>query len=92
MYHIRQTIKFSSPSAVILPEMQVNENGQVDYKQVDQSKKVLPDVETTDLRALLDAGVSLKQVNTKLFGPSGIVTDMSEEPKQNQQGVNSDEE
>lgn len=92
MYHKRQSIKFSSPSSVILPEMQVNENGQVDYQQVDQSKKVLPDVETTDLRAMLDAGVSLKQVDTKLFGPSSIVTDMSVEAEQNQEGVNNDEE
>ena len=91
MYHPRQKMRCSSPSAVVLPELSVNEEGYAYYKQVNQATKTLPEVETTDLRALLDAGVSIKQVSTKIFASDKIVTDMSPEP-QNKEGVNNDEE
>lgn len=86
MYHPRQKLFLGSPSSVVLPEMRVNENGSVELKQVDQSKVGLPDTETTELRPLLDAGVDVKRVNTKLFGSSAIVTDLSTEPDETKTG------
>ena len=82
MYHIRQKLNMGTASKVVLPELQTNELGRSCYKMVDQSAVSLPDVETTDLRACLDAGVPLKQVNTKLFSPESVVVDMSPEPQE----------
>ena len=83
MYHIRQKLNIGTASKVVLPELQTNELGRSCYKMVDQSEVSLPDVETTDLRACLDAGVPLKQVGTKLFSPDSVVVDMSPEPEDN---------
>lgn len=77
MYHPRQKLFLGSPSSVVLPELRVNEKGGVELKQIDQSKVVLPDTEVTELRPLLDAGVDVKRVNTKLFNSSAVVTDLS---------------
>lgn len=82
MYHIRQKLNMGTASSVVLPELQTNELGRSCYKMVDQSEVSLPDVETTDLRACLDAGVPLKQVSTKLFSPDSVVVDMSPEPQE----------
>ena len=89
MYHIRQKLNIGTASSVVLPELQTNELGRSCYKMVDQAKVSLPDVETTDLRACLDAGVPLKQVSTKLFLPESVVVDMSPEPQEpNNEGDN----
>lgn len=82
MYHPRQKLFLGSPSSVVLPELKVNEKGGVELKQIDQSKIVLPDSETTELRPLLDAGVDVKRVNTKLFNSSVFVTDLSVESEE----------
>lgn len=82
MYHCRQKLNMGAASAVILPELETNELGRSCYKMVDQSKMVLPDVETTDLRAMLDAGVQIKRTDTKLFGAGSVVTDMTPEPQE----------
>lgn len=85
MYHIRQKLNIGTASTVVLPELHTNELGRSFYEQVDQANVCLPDVETTDLRACLDAGVPLKQVSTKLFSPDSVVVDMSPEPQKQQQ-------
>lgn len=82
MYHPRQKLFLGSPSSVVLPELKVNEKGGVELKQVDQSKVVLPDTEATELRPLLDAGVDVKRVNTKLFNSSAVVMDLSVESEE----------
>lgn len=82
MYHPRQRLFLGSPSSIVLPEMRVNEKGGVVLKQVDQSKVSLPDPETTELRPLLDAGVDIKRVDTKIFGSSSVVTDLSVGPEE----------
>lgn len=61
----------------VLEKIEANEKGLCERKLVDYSKIVLPDVETTDLRACIDAGVNLKEMNSKLFGVREMVTDMS---------------
>lgn len=85
MYHPRQKLFLGSPSSVVLPELRANENGGVELRQIDQSKVILPDTETTDLRALLDAGVNIKRVGTKIVRSVSVVTDMSEEKKEETQ-------
>lgn len=64
--------------------MQTNpDTGMSEPVKVDQCDK-LPDCEMTDLKALLQAGVSLQQVNSKLLNPTGSVS-LPVEPKQETQ-------
>ena len=85
----RQKIPMPPAFPIITTRYEVNENNQVEEKIIDASKVVLPDVETTDLRALLDAGVDVKRVNTKILKGTQIVTDLTPtETKQTKEGVN----
>ena len=85
----RQKIPMPAAFPIITTRYEVNENGQVEEKIIDASKVVLPDVDTTNLRALLDAGVDVKRVNTKVIKGSQIVTDLTPiETKTNNEGVN----
>lgn len=85
----RQKIPMPFSFPVITTRYEVNENNQVEEKIIDMSKKVLPGVETTDLRALLDAGVDIRRVNTKVLKGSEFVTDLAPvETNQNDEGVN----
>jgi len=77
----RQSLPFAGAGLPVLPVLETNENGICTTKYVDFSKVELPSVETTDLRSCLDAGVNLKQVNTKIFSQSEVITDLSVEPK-----------
>lgn len=77
----RQPLSFAGAGLPVLPVLETNENGICSTKYVDFSKVELPSVETTDLRACLDAGVNLKQVNTKILSQSEVITDMSVEQK-----------
>lgn len=73
----RQPLAFVGVGLPVLQVLETNENGVCYYKSVDFSKVELPSVETTDLRACLDAGVPLRQVNTKILSQSEVVTDLS---------------
>lgn len=85
----RQKIPMPVAFPIITTRYEVNENNQVEEKVIDASKVVLPDVETTDLRALLDAGVDVKRVNTKVIKGTQIVTDLAPaETEKKQEGVN----
>lgn len=74
----RQRIKPAPVFSCVLPQVKTHEDGAVTIEYVDESKFKLPSPETTRLRDLLDAGIDLKKVNTKLFSPSEIVTDLTE--------------
>ena len=88
----RQKMMMPFAFPAIQTRYQVNENNQVEELVIDGSKIKLPDVETTDLRALLDAGVDVERVNTKVLKGSQIVTDLSpDETKPNNEGVDNDE-
>lgn len=80
---------FNNP---VLERLEVNEKGLAERKVVDYSMIVLPGVETTDLRACIDAGVNLKEVNSKLFGVREMVTDLSAETETKNEGENTDEQ
>lgn len=77
MFPKRQRIKFVPHFSIVLPRLQTNENEETIVSYEDESKGKLPDVSSTRLRDLLDAGVDLKQVNTKLFKPTEVVTDLT---------------
>lgn len=77
MFPSRQRLKYVPHFSIVLPRLQTNENQETTVIYEDESEGKLPDVSTTRLRDLLDAGVDLKQVNTKLFKPTEVVTDLS---------------
>lgn len=90
----RQKIPMPSAFLVITTRYELNEEtGLMEEKVIDASKVVLPDVETTELRSLLDAGVDVKRVNTKVIKGAQIVTDLSPaEVEQDKKGVNDENE
>lgn len=79
----RQKIPFHIFGDVYLPELTTMENGVAEVKFVNQVKdRHLPDPSVTDLDALLSAGVDVKRVNSKIFKPMVIVTDLTDEKAQ----------
>lgn len=77
----RQPLAFAGAGLPVLTEFEVGENGLVTEKLVDYSQVQLPEVETTDLRACLDAGVNLKEVSSKILSPKEIVVDLASAPE-----------
>lgn len=73
LFH-RQEFLHRDSGAVYLPEAKKLENGKTEIKLVDQSKSDLPNVETTRLSRLLEAGVDLKQVPSKVLPSPDSVT------------------
>lgn len=82
----RQKMAMPCAFPAYVTRLEVNENNLVEEKTYDLASVVLPDVETTDLETLIDAGVDVKRVNTKILNGNTVVTDLSEEIKQ--EGVN----
>lgn len=78
MFRPRQKMPVSAGFPAVLPQIDVLENGEVLLSYKDQSKFKLPDVETTRLRDLLEAGVDLKQVNSKIFPALEITTEITD--------------
>lgn len=67
----RQKLFHCAASAIILQEVRKNEaTDEVEICHVDQSDFELPDVEMYDLKTCLQAGVNLKQVNSKILPTS----------------------
>lgn len=74
----RQKIPTYTYGASLLPEVVTLENGCTEVRFVDQVKdRHLPSPEVADLRLLLDAGVNVKRVDSRLFHPDTIITDLS---------------
>lgn len=92
MFRPRQKLYVSPIFPAILPEIKSHENGEVSVAYNDESEFKLPDVETTRLRSLLEAGVDLKQVNSKLFGMTETTLQFDNGTEQSKEGVNDDAE
>lgn len=73
LYH-RQNFLHRQSGTVYLPEAKTLENGKTEIVLVEQSKSDLPDVETTRLSRVLEAGVDLKQVPSKVLPSPDVVT------------------
>lgn len=69
----RQRMALQPHGSMELPVITRLENGSTVVKRVDASTMVLPSVDVTDLKMCLDAGVDLKQVNSKVLGIRGDV-------------------
>lgn len=78
----RQHIFMAAGGEVMYSRLQANECGKYDFVLVNDSRTFLPEVETTDIKALLDAGVDVKRVNTKIIPSSQVVTDLTFEEAQ----------
>lgn len=86
----RQKLFLAAGGEPVFSRLQRNERGEYEFKEVNDSKVVLPDCSTTDIQALLEAGIDPKRVNTKIIPSSDIVTDLSVEETQtntDEQGV-----
>lgn len=92
MFRPRQKLYVSPVFPAVLPEIQSHENGEVSVAYNDESSFKLPDVETTRLRTLLEAGVDLKQVNSKLFGMTETTLQFDKEIEQPKEGLENDAE
>lgn len=92
MFRKRQRLKISPAFAVYLPRLDTTETGEVSVLYRDESSYKLPDVETTRLRTLLESGVDIKQVNTKLFKATEINVELRGEQVNNNEGVNNNAE
>lgn len=73
MLPFRQNLHHHSGGACVLPENQKLENGIVEVVRVDQSDFSLPEVESTRLSRLLEAGVDLKQVPSRVMASTGDI-------------------
>lgn len=83
MLFFRQDSLHFPSGGVFLPETKVLENGRAEIRLVDQSKSDLPDVETTRLSRVLEAGVDLKEVPSKVLpSPDSVVISVHSEEKQ----------
>lgn len=83
MQWIRQRMRSCAYGRVLLPEPVTLENGNLEVRQVDQSSFRLPDKSTTDLSALIEAGVDLKRVDSAVYGYGrGVVS--TENPEETQ--------
>lgn len=77
----RQKLFLAAGGQPVFTRLQKNERGEYEFKEVNDSKVVLPDCSTTDIQALLEAGIDPKRVSTKIIPSSDIVTDLSVEEK-----------
>ena len=73
----RQRLFLAAGGEPVFLRLQANERGEFEYKEVNDSRVVLPDCSTTDIKALLAAGIDPKRVDTKVLASSDIVTDLS---------------
>lgn len=73
----RQRMILAAAGEPVFTRLQRNERGEYEFKEVNDSKVVLPDCSTTDIQALLEAGIDPKRVDTKILGPSQFVTDLA---------------
>lgn len=73
MIPFRQNLHHHVGGACVLPETQVLENGAAEVVRVDQSAFVLPKVEDTKLSRLLEAGVNLKEVPSRVMASTGDI-------------------
>lgn len=87
MFRPRQNMPVSPACAAVLPQIEVLETGEVALTYKDQSKFKLPDVSATRLRDLLEAGVDLKQVNSKIFPATEINLEITDKTANNNQEV-----
>lgn len=79
-FRSRQSLHHPGGSDVVFDVLESNERGFLERKLVNQSQVVLPDVETTELSALLAAGIDPKRVNSRILQSRDITTDLSELP------------
>lgn len=70
----RQKMQPSAFGIIRLPEIHTLDNGQSEVVLRDQSEQVVADPSTTDLKTLLDAGVDLKRVDSRVYGIRGDVS------------------
>lgn len=75
----RQHIYLAAGGEPVFSRLQRNESGNYQFVDVNDSKVVLPAVETTDIQALLEAGIDPKRVDTKIIPSSSVVTDLAAE-------------
>lgn len=73
MIPFRQNLHHHVGGACILPETQVLENGAAEVVRVNQADFVLPDVKDTKLSRVLEAGVNLKQVPSRVMASTGDI-------------------
>lgn len=79
----RQVDIHHDSGCIYLPEAKTLENGKTEIVLVDQSESDLPNVETTRLSRVLEAGVDLKQVPSKVL-PSPDQVTLSVHPEETQ--------
>lgn len=75
----RQRIQLAVGGDIVFSRIRQNESGQSERYLQNDSTAVLPDVETTDIKALLAAGIDPKQVNTRIVPSQSVVTDLAPE-------------
>lgn len=84
MIPFRQNLYHHVGGACVLPETHVLENGCAEIRRVDQSDFALPRVEDTRLSRLLEAGVNLREVPSRVIASTGDIDiqigEMSAEP------------
>lgn len=79
----RQEFLHRDSGAVYLPESRKLENGKCEIQLINQAESNLPDVETTRLSRLLEAGVDLKQVPSKVLpSPDSVTLSVHSEQQQ----------
>lgn len=75
-FRCRQLLHRPGGADVVFDVLEADERGVLSRKLVNQSKVVLPDVETTELSALLAAGIDPKRVNSRILQSRDITTNL----------------
>lgn len=75
-FRSRQPLHRPGGADVVFDVLEADERGVLVRKLVDQSQVFLPDVETTELTALLAAGIDPKRVNPRIIQSRNITTNL----------------
>ena len=75
-FRARQSLRRPGGADVVFDVLESNERGLLVRKVVNQAQVFLPDVETTELSALLAAGVDPKRVNSRIIQSRDITTNL----------------
>lgn len=72
----RQPLHRAGGADVVFDVLEADERGVLVRKLVNQAQVVLPDVENTELSALLAAGIDPKRVNSRIIQSRDITTNL----------------
>lgn len=70
-----QKLNLAGYASVMEPTEKIDKNGNINYELEDKAETTLPEAELFDLNNIIDAGIELEEVNSKIMANSTINAD-----------------